>query len=455
MKSPIAEYLLYSYGGKHAADIKERRRPSSVNPDHPGEEGFRICCETGYALFRQWSQQTDEFPGLPNNWLPGSHPGRVALFYSYRQDHPKGRLQSFFQKLLRMEMIRLASLLHEDLESTGNDDDCTYRVTLTIRRWMDYLLDCRRMLKKVRDGEPHRDREHETLLITLKRMLAALICDTSYRYQRYLEYDTYTPETLYPELLDEPVPDPPEVISTPHSYLWRMVMSVTGDGGEETPGEIVTELTERAPLRFKCAGADVRWWEETAAQIENIRFLELWQGREFMQKHASELMDPTFSAEWVQGLAEEIREEATDEDVLKKCWRVLDARTPSPDLSEQRAEEGGWPGLRSEARKLTQHLEQADRTLFSEPPDAGKKNADVEYPDDIPENPLAEKLLETFIPRTRLSEYLGLTSKATMSRFLENDNVRYVELTPQKHLIYTEDVEEIIKKRTKKYGKGS
>ncbi len=449
MISPIAEYLIY--GSKHTvaaslADIKQLGKSSHFKPDNPGTGGFRALCRNGYAVFFQLSGIKKKFPDIPREWVPGSSQGRISVYYTYRQQTPKSRIQSLYQKLLRMEMVRLVSLLYEEAEDTIEDGDTTYRVTLAMRKWMDYLVDCNALLQR---GEVSGLME-ECIIHNLKRMLAALICDTLYRYRRLPVHEIYTPATLYLELLDEPVPDPPEIIPSPYYYLSRMENAVADTNREETSEEIALDLMQAEPWRYKCAGVDMRWWEETAAHLANVRFLGLWQEPDFMEDNIENLRDSEFAETWVRGIGREIGEMKPDAEFVKKCWHVLEAMEDFFMIMEK--VEGNLAAVRPEARKLTERLAQADRYLFSETVDVKSRGIDAEHAPGISENPFAEKLLNSFIPRQRLAEYLGLDSKATISRFFKESGLRYVELTPQKHLVYTEDVEELVRNKTGRYG---
>ncbi len=367
--------------------------------------------------------------------------------FLYTTEHlpPETSAELILYELLEIERCRLMGLTTEKVHKSNHKDDRFYFLTLTLRKWTDYLTD----LQKSEHMMPEESGTRKRLTTFLRKLLLVLICDLSERYAGLNLNESYTPEEIYPMLLNQKTTEEPEIFMTPALLEIKrkeLAYSIVENGPSEA--DYLNELEELKKAAGQKGHSLIPAVRQTVHHLENVIFLTFLKNRDTGEEWGQWLSDTEAAAAAVYKTRNEVLEQMEEdiEGAMETLWMIRQNMLPYLNAGLEKA------GEKSAVHQFVSEIDDMDQFFFqgtlSGRLQTGSKNRQNEG-----SNPFLDQAGEKFMPKERLYTYLHLENRTTRANFLKDAGFRYVQLTPQKELVYLEDVEKYVRNNTKRYGK--
>lgn len=436
MESAIFEEILYGELNPRGQERNLRLAVSDAIPDE----------KTGF--YRYMNELILSWPGsgTPDVYPDSPEPGWETLltpekhFITPEREPPFDRLSSFYEKVVTAEGCWLLTEVVYLQEHTPSEDDLIYRLTLALRKWGDYLRDAARQINRQESGDELR----RYVLRALQMQLMALICDLSVRFENLPLPETYTPETIYPGLLDMPVPEQPALSRTPawfgHSAN-KLILA-------KDSGERLTRMAERLVKRIEAEPAGSRRHEylQILHHLENAFFLILFKAA-YINRDKQKLANADYTREWMIKTRKQCITGKNYEELHENLNRAWETAARMRTLFPR---QGHHNGEASEARMFMYEVESAEEKLL-----AATGTASLPVGGGSGKTPrFVQHIQDHFTTKEELKIAFNINSPKTLKDFLDKARPRYVEITPNIVLYYRGDIEKYMNENSKTERKG-
>jgi len=359
-------------------------------------------------------------------------------FFTYETPRALNRACSYIKLLIECESRRMLTAVAAF--SKLNERDCLYWVTLSLRKWSDYLAEVNSQI----EGSSRNDDFSQFMLTVLELHLMALVCELSERYAHLPLPDFYTPETIYPGLLDKPEPDINPLKATPAWFENRALKLISEQDTGNSLNRLLVEIQSNKNTENYLPLLRVQFL------LENAFFLVLYKAS-FIEHSPGKLEEPEFTADWISGIRRDCLEEAEFERLKEniiQLHKTAGLMNKLFGLYQQHVHDG-YPS--SEAMQFVREIINAETGSLTKLAGGEVKSTEPVSATENISIPYAQHLKNRFMTTQEVEGALRIGHRNTLKTFLERTEFRYVEISSQNKLIYREDVDEFIKKNTKRF----
>ncbi|WP_069133528.1 hypothetical protein [Rhodohalobacter halophilus] len=354
-------------------------------------------------------------------------------FFRPVHSEPNGKPEWLIRRAAEAEGALQLTRTVFSMNRLDRESDRKYQLTLTLRRWYDYLVQCGE-LKEQREGD-----QRSFIYTILAKQLSAMVCDLSFRFRDLKTDEGFSDETIELEMENH---FPAGSIKPQKTAEYFRECSIELIRTRELNRNLVT-LCEKLRMRAQTDEEDRAAYRTILHHLENAFFLMLYRAS-FVNRDSQKLEDEAYCREWVTAVRTKILTWSSMEDFEDQIKRLVEAE------SSMRAAFGDMGrvetnGSVSESVQLIDEVQAVLRGSFSV--ENGSERRGGATP--VQKGSFEEFVRSNFITEHEMMNAFEINDRDTIKTFIEKHTLDYAEVSPRRKL-YDRNVVEDILKRFKK-----